>query len=494
MAISFNNIPSNIRVPLFYAEVDNSMANTGANNLKTLLIGQKTANGLAQSGKPFLLTSGSKGEEQAGLGSQLSIMNNSYRANDGFGEVWAIALDDPASGVAATGKFTVSSAAESAGTLYIYIDDERVPVGVEAGDDVATIAQAIASGINAKPALPVTASASAGVVTVTAKNKGLWTNDITLGFNLQGYAAGEQLPQGVGLTVTAMTGGNGTPDLAAAIKAMGDEEYDFIAMPYADADSLNKFKEVMNDDTGRWAWSRQIYGHVYSVKRGTVSELQSFGHDRNDQHATVFGIEPTMVSSNAKVLGAVVAQIASATGIDPARPLQTLELIGVSSAPAGERFMMTERQTLLTNGIATLYYGGGYVRIERAITTYQKNAFDVADTSYLDSETLHTLAYILRDLKSVITSKYPRHKLASDGTRFGPGQAIVTPSTIRAELVSQYRKLENQGIVENTDLFKQYLIVERNVNDPNRLDVLLPPDLVNGLRIFAVLAQFRLNY
>ena len=111
MAISFNNIPSNIRVPLFYAEVDNSMANTGANNLKTLLIGQKTANGLAQSGKPFLLTSGSKGEEQAGLGSQLSIMNNSYRANDGFGEVWAIALDDPASGVAATGKFTVASAA-----------------------------------------------------------------------------------------------------------------------------------------------------------------------------------------------------------------------------------------------------------------------------------------------------------------------------------------------------------------------------------------------
>ena len=494
MAISFNNIPASIRVPLFYAEVDNSLANTGANNLKTLLIGQKTATGLAQSGKPFLLTSGSKGEEQAGLGSQLSIMNSAYRANDGFGEVWAIALDDPTSGVAATGKFTVATAAESAGTVYIYIDDERVPVGVEAGDDVSAIAQAIASGINAKPSLPVTASASAGTVTVTAKNKGLWTNDISLGYNLQGYAAGEQLPYGVGITVSAMTGGTGSPDLTAAIKAMGDEEYDFIAMPYADADSLNKFKEVMNDETGRWSWSRQIYGHVYSVKRGTVSELQAFGRERNDQHATVFGVEKTMVSSNAKILGAVVAQIASATSIDPARPLQTLELIGVSSAPAGERFMMTERQTLLTNGIATLYYGGGYVRIERAITTYQKNAFDVADTSYLDSETLHTLAYVLRDLKSVITSKYPRHKLASDGTRFGPGQAIVTPSTIKAELVSQYRKLENMGIVEQTDLFKQYLIVERSATDPNRLDVLLPPDLVNGLRIFAVLAQFRLNY
>jgi len=38
------------------------------------------------------------------------------------------------------------------------------------------------------------------------------------------------------------------------------------------------------------------------------------------------------------------------------------------------------------------------------------------------------------------------------------------------------------------------LIVERNADDPNRLDVLLPPDLVNQLRVFAVLAQFRLQY
>ena len=51
-----------------------------------------------------------------------------------------------------------------------------------------------------------------------------------------------------------------------------------------------------------------------------------------------------------------------------------------------------------------------------------------------------------------------------------------------------------KGIVENSELFKKYLIVERNVDDPNRLDVLLPPDLVNGLRIFAALVQFRLQY
>ena len=107
---------------------------------------------------------------------------------------------------------------------------------------------------------------------------------------------------------------------------------------------------------------------------------------------------------------------------------------------------------------------------------------------------LHTSAYVIRQMKSIITTKYARHKLASDGTRFGAGQAIVTPSVIRGELIALYRRLELEGIVENADLFKKYLIVERNASNPNRLDVLFPPDYVNQLRIFAVLNQFRLQY
>ena len=107
---------------------------------------------------------------------------------------------------------------------------------------------------------------------------------------------------------------------------------------------------------------------------------------------------------------------------------------------------------------------------------------------------MFTLAEIITTLKTAITSKYARHKLADDGTKFGPGQAIVTPSVIRSELVAQYAKLETKGIVENAKLFNKYLIVERNADDPCRIDVLLPPDLVNQLRIFALQAQFRLQY
>src|SRR5260363_336275 len=135
----------------------------------------------------------------------------------------------------------------------------------------------------------------------------------------------------------------------------------------------------------------------------------------------------------------------------------------------------------------------GTVAIENLITTYQKNALGQPDDSYLEVETLFTLAYVLRRSKAVITSKYARVKLAANGTRFAPGSDIVTPNIIRADLIAQYRQLESEGVVQNADIFKKAPIVEQNAQNPNRLDVLWPGTLVNPLRIFALLAQFRLN-
>lgn len=493
MAISFNNIPAGIRVPLFYAEVDNSMANTAVTSLKVLLLGQKLDGGSAAVNQPVLVTSASAGVELFGAGSQLAILNAAYRQGDSFGEVWAIPVADP-SGAAASGSFKVTGTATAAGTVYAYIGATRIAVGVASGAAAATIATNLAAAINANILLPVTATASSGTVTVEAKNAGAFGNDISIAINRQGYAAGESLPEGISVTVTAMAGGSGSPALADAIAAMGDDQYDLIVSPWSDATSLDALKTEMNDASGRWSPMRQLYGHVFSAMRGTVAALQAFGVTRNDQHCTVFGIEPATPSLSIEVLGAAVARAYTSLSNDPARPLQTLELIGQMPAPAGSRFTLTEKQTLLTNGIATLYTQGGYLRIERCITTYQRNAYGATDNSYLDVQTLFTLQYILRDLKGVVTSKYGRHKLADDGTHFGAGQAVVTPKVIRAELIAQYQKLEELALVENLDAFKAALVVERDANDPNRINVLLPPDLVNQLRIFAVLAQFRLQY
>ena len=197
-----------------------------------------------------------------------------------------------------------------------------------------------------------------------------------------------------------------------------------------------------------------------------------------------------------QMAAAYTAKAQRALSNDPARPLQTLQLVGTLAAPLHKRFAFDEINAIAGAGMAIqkCWPGSGMPQIAREQTTYQLNSYGQPDDAYELVTTLATLARLLRNQRHAITSKYPRHKLANDGTRFGPGQAVITPGIAKAELVAQYKNDEWNGLVEDTSNFKKHLLVERDPNNPNRLNVLYPPDLINQLRIFAVLAQFRLQY
>ena len=498
MTISFPSIPAGIRVPLFYAEMDNSQAGYFTQNKRTLLIGQKLTAGTGVVNEPLLVTTTDQAKLLFGVGSMLARMHEFYRQQDPLGEVWCIAVADAGGGANATGTVTVTGPATAAGTINLYIAGQRVQVGVAAADSANTIAAAINTAINAATGLPVTSTVATNVVTLTCRWRGASGNDIKIGDSFRGQAGGEVLPAGVALAYTGtglLTGGTTNPTLTGApITAMGDDEYDYIVHPYTDAASLDALDMELNDTVGRWAYNRQVYGHAYTALRGNLATLQAAGTARNGQHHTIAGIDVDTPNPAWEYAAAYAGANASGLNVDVARPTQTLPLNGILAPRPGKRFLLNERQVLLSYGIATSYFGGGLMRVERAVTNYQRNSFNQADPSYLDSETMHTSAHVIRFMRSRITQKYSRHKLANDGTRFGAGQAIVTPNVIRGELIAAYADLKLDGIVENSEAFRQNLIVERNATNPNRLDVLLPPDYVNQLRIFAMLNQFRLQY
>ena len=496
MAVSFNAIPAGngIRVPLFYAEMDNAQANYPSETQKTLLIGQKTK---ATAGTPYLIGSYDEAKDIFGVGSMLAQMVKFYRLQDPVGELWCLAVLDDADGVKATGTIEVGGTALVAGTIALYIAGQKITVGVADDDTANEVAAAINVAINAANDLPVVSTVSTDTVTIECLWKGLTGNDITVVHSFRGTAGGEGLPGGLTLTISGsgkLTGGTTAPDFTSALLNMGDDAYDFIIHPYTDTDSLDTFQTEMNESAGRWAWSRQVFGHVYTALRGSSSALVTAGTARNDAHNTIAAIDSDCQNPSWEYAAAYGGRNAVFIKADPARPTQTGALVGLLAPRQGRKFSFTNRNTLLSSGIATSAVVAGQLQIERAITTYQVNAYDQADISYLDSETLHTAAYVLRYLRGVITSKYPRHKLADDGTRYAPGQAIVTPLVIRGELLAAYKQLESLGIVENFDAFNEHLIVERDTTNANRVNVLFPPDYVNQLRVFAVLNQFRLQY
>lgn len=486
MTISFNEIP-NTRVPFCYVEFDNSAANQGPSVMpwRVLLIGQKLAAGTAATNIPVKVSSEAQGYGLFGKGSMLAAMVKVFRKNNPSVELWAVPMADVNAGVAATGTVTVSGPATAAGTLAVYIGGQVVQVAVENGDSASTIAAALKAAIDAGDYLPVTAAVLNAVVTVSARHKGACGNTIDMRANLNG----EAFPAGVNVTIVAMADGATNPDISAAITAIGDERFNGIVTPYTDATNLTAIEEEL---ATRWGPLTQNDGMHFTATALSDTDASTLGNTRNSPHSSIlisYG-SPSPVWEWAAAYGGVVSYHGA---IDPARPLQTLPLKGILAPKIEDRLTHTQRDVLLHDGIATfIIASGGVVRLERAITSYKTNALGADDPSYLDIETLMTLSYLRHDFRTYFLTKYPRHKLADDGVRFGAGQAVLTPKIAKAEAIAKFRQWEEMGLVENVGQFKTDLVVERNATDPNRLDFLIPPDLINQARVFAAKIAFLL--
>lgn len=255
MTISFNTIPSNTLVPLFYAEMDNQAANTAQDSGASLLIGHANNGAEIVANSLVLMPSADYARQICGAGSQLARMVEAYRQTDPFGELYVIAVPE-ATGAAATVTLTVTGAATESGTVNVYVGRTRVQASVTNGDNVTTIASSIKDTINAVPTLPFTASSSAGVVTLTARHKGLCGNEIPVSLNYYGFGGGEVLPAGVQIAVATGTAGTGAPVLTGAVAAMADEPFDYIGLPFNDTASVNTLVQKM------WRTGKRLYGNA----------------------------------------------------------------------------------------------------------------------------------------------------------------------------------------------------------------------------------------
>ncbi|CAB1225642.1 MULTISPECIES: phage tail sheath subtilisin-like domain-containing protein [Serratia] len=500
MSISFKEIGGDIRVPLTYIEFDNSNAVSGtpAPRQRVLMFGQcaMTGNkpvGTAPLNTPLRVYSASQANDAFGRGSMLALMVAKFIEINRSAELYCIAQGN-GTGSAVAATITLSGTASDNGVLALYVAGKRLAVTVYKDDTGAKIAERVTTLINNTSELPVTAETvpdAGGAkaddthadVKLTAKFIG--RSSITdVRFN---YYTQEATPPGVIAAVTYPTGNTGNPDIAASIAAMGELQYKYIVMPYLDEPNLNLLRTELRD---RWGPVNQADGFAVTSYHGTLGDITAFGISRNDHLISCMGVPPTPEPQYfwAASICAVAAQ---ALTIDPARPLQTLVIPNRMPPPLESRFAWPERNSLLYDGISTFTVNDGEeVQIERLITMYRTNSFGDPDPSYLNVNTIATLSYLRYSTRLRIQQKFPRHKLADDGTQFAPGQPIVTPSIIKTELLALFGEWEEAGLVENFTQFADELIVERNANDRDRIDVLAGPNLINQFRIFAEQIRF----
>jgi len=489
MTINFNQIPFDIRVPGVYIETDNSLAVGGlpADHHLILVMGQRLTTGTVAALTPVRILNKGQAEAYFGRGSMLSAMLSALKGANGYTETWAIALDEDAAGAQAAGAVTIGGVVSATGTFCIYIGGQRIKVAVAAGEATTVTATSVAAAINARTDLPVTAAVDAvntSKVNITCRWKGESGNHIDIRLN---YYQSEKTPTGMTVTITAMTGGTTNPDIADAIAAIGDEQYQTIIVPWTDAANLAALYTEMQR---RWSALVKKEGLAFAAVAGSHADISTLGDSLNDECLTVMGTQgsPTTPWEMASIVGAV-----DAYEPDPGRPRQTLVMTGAMAPRPQDRYMLSERNIHLYDGISTYTVDdGGLCRIERLITTYKTNPGGVDDVSYLNVNTMRIIAYLRYSSRVRVALRYPRHKLADDGTEIAPGQAILTPKIMRSELIALFILWMKAGLVEGLEQFKRDLIVERNTTDRDRVDAIIPPDVINQFRVFAASLQFRL--
>lgn len=483
-SITFDQIAADRREPGVLIEVRPARGNQSVLDYspRALLIGQMLT-GIAAAGSLQRITRRDQAAAMFGAGSAIADMIAAFLDANPTTELWAMGLAAPA-GAAATGSIALAGTATAAGTLSVWIAGRRVAVPVATGATAAAVATALNAAIGAATGLPVTASVATATVTLAARHIGELGNGIDLRLN---YRFDEATPSGLTPTVTAMSGGTGVPDVAAALASIAAERFTDIALAWSDSTSLGALSTEL---ARRYNALVALDAHAYVGLRGNLSAILAIGNAQNSPHLSLIGANASPSpawSWAASLCGRAAFHLAN----DPARQLRSLTLPGILPPAPGAVFIASEAESLLRDGVSTWTVAAGEVVLSRVISAYQVTTLGVADTAWLDITVAKVLSRIRWDWRNYLLLTYPRHKLADDGSPAAEyGDAVVTPRIMSGAWTARCKLYERQGWIEDVKRTAAESHFVRDTTDRNRMNAVQKVRIIGNLIVFAAALEF----
>lgn len=496
----FNTIPGNLVAPIVTFEVNSGGA--FENRSRLLLIGHKNTGAVLTDNVPTPCPTEVEARRLAGAGSMLDDMVRMARRNAPAQELWIMAV--PPTGAANTRTLTIGTPPAAGGLGTIMIAGEPVRFTIAAGISGNSLATAMSTAINTYynrlngASLPVTATAATNpaVVTITARHAGAHGAEIDVDVPALG---GTNALTGV-LTIATATAGSGSPDLSAGLAALGDDPFDWIVSAFADDTNIGRIKTLLDDVSGRWAWNRQIYGHAFVAKVDSTANLTTAGLAQDNRHLTIVPLiaggghgQPAWQWVSAIAARASVWLSDGATG-NVSRNQTGLAVSGLVAPRDRTKWLdHATREAFLGSGLSTwAVRSDGAVTIDKLITT-ARTLNGVTDTTFRDLQKIGQLMYALRKFRAALVYEHGQKAIADDNP--GNSPAISTVLDIKATFLHAYAEMAATGVLENTVAAAERIVVQRNADNANRVDIMAPLDMVNPLDIIAanarVYSQFR---
>ncbi len=405
-----------------------------------------------------------------GMGSLAHLMAKAAMQRNPYLDLTAVSLDDSGSGVASSATLTVTNTATGAGALRFYVGDQYVDVAIASGATTTTVARDLANAIAAKGELPITATNTAAVLTLTAKNKGTTGNNIGLGY---------QITAGIGTTVavSAMSGGATDPDIQDALDAVYSTRYNLIVSPYNNQTALGTLKTHV-EKVSNAVEQRGTIG-IYATT-GTLSAATTLASQVNSIRIAGAYLR-YMAGTTQKQTPSWMLASMSAAGIaadpDVSGPVKHLALAKAAAPTGADRLSRTEQETLLAAGVSPIEVGPGETcRLVRMPLTYTLDSN--GQTVFVDVHKMFGLDYVRDALIADISALAPR-KIVREGT-------ATTVNILENIALATAYKCQEAGVLTGVSSYKDQFIVEEDLTNVGQMNILMPSPVADGLYVTAV--------
>ena len=404
-------------------------------------------------------------------------------------------------GTAGDGSILVvaDSGASSSGTISLYVGGQRIPVTIASGTAAVDIQVAITAAINAALNLPVEAlvdGAEEDQTNVTAKYKGLISNDILLGVNLT-EAEKDASPGGVSFTLTALTSGAGTPTITDALNLMGDDWYTYIVNTFG-TDSTTLAAFATENEDNKWdtlvnKFFKAFYGSVDSL--ATITAItDALTLDKTNGVITSPGGQMLPLELAALAVGGMAARNQD----NPAQPYTGLLLDGlipsseITGSDGAPQWTYAQRDSAVKAGTGTTIVEDGVIKLEDIVMHYHKEGED--PPAYRWAVDIAKLAEWAYNVNLVFTGDNWRGKILVDDT-----DIVVNPDARRPkDAVAEIFKLANAAsfaaLITRPGFTKENTAASIDVANPNRLNITTLIVLSGSTRVISLTTNFGFNF
>ena len=306
----------------------------------------------------------------------------------------------------ATATLTIATVAKS-GVLPLYISGEYVPVTISAGATVTTAAQAVVAAIVANTNLAVTASNTAGVVTLTAKTKGIFGNANSVAVGLKG----ESNDTGVAVAVGSFASGVGKVDISLVLAGMGvgdsSNEKDFTAVIHANGkdavtlDALSTYNGVGLTTSGCYdrVVGRFFRSLVGSVANDLAAEI-TFSDGRKFDRTSGGLVVPNTPNNIHEVAATVMGVMENVNSTLANGSYFEMVIPGVIAGGVRWTDQYNNRDIAVRSGISPTMALDGAVKIQNVVTFYRPDSVPVMNNGFRSMRNIaisQNVDYVIRN-------------------------------------------------------------------------------------------------